>query len=285
MRNSTQYKKNVIEFSKMQGLGNDFMVIDAVTQNIFLSPDQIKKLARRHYGVGFDQLLLIEPPFDPELDFHYRIFNSDGCEVSQCGNGARCFARFVQQKGLTNKRQIKVSTNATKMTLELEKDGKVTVNMGKPNFEPKSLPFKANQIETTYVLRVKDQTVFCSVVSLGNPHCVIEVDDIRKANVGEIGAALNQHERFPEGVNVGFMQIVRPNFVKLRVYERGVKETRACGSGACAAAAVGQMQGKLANKVKVELSNGYLMVETKPGSADILMTGPAQHVFDGQIQL
>lgn len=275
--------KILMHFSKMHGLGNDFMVIDAVTQNIYLSPDQIRKLARRHYGIGFDQLLLVEPPFDPDFDFHYRIFNSDGTEVGQCGNGARCFARFVSQKGLTNKHKIKVTTSQSKMTLKLEHDGKVTVNMGKPQWDPALIPFKAKQFEKTYILRVQDQTVFCSAVSLGNPHCVIQVEDIDKAPVAELGKALNQHERFPEGVNVGFVQIIRPDLVKLRVYERGAKETRACGSGACAAVTVGQKLGLLKNKVRVELTNGYLSIYSKGYEHPLYMTGPAQHIFDGQV--
>ena len=272
-------------FSKMHGLGNDFMVIDGVSQNVFLSPEQIKRLARRNYGVGFDQLLLVEPPYDPDLDFHYRIFNADGSEVPQCGNGARCFARFVSMKGLTNKSTIKVSTFSGKLSLKVERDGKVTVNMGSPIWEPKKIPFQAQKREKTYVLRIDDETIFCSVVSLGNPHCVIEVDDVNTAQVEKIGEALMNYERFPEGVNVGFMQVVRPDLIKLRVYERGSKETQACGSGACAAVVVGQELGRLKNKVRVDLKGGFLFVSSQGNDKPVYMTGPAHHVFDGKIKI
>ena len=274
-----------IQFSKMHGLGNDFVVIDNVTQNIFFSKDKIRQLADRNFGIGFDQMLMVEPPYDPEQDFHYRIFNADGSEVSQCGNGARCFARFVKMKGLTNRNKIVVSTKAGRMVLYLEKDGQVTVNMGKPKFEPAQVPIKANKEEGTYLIRSEDKTLFCGAVSIGNPHCVMEVEDIGTAEVETLGPILEQHERFPEGVNVGFMQILNPGHIKLRVFERGAGETLACGSGACAAVAIGQIQGKLGKEVKVELPGGKLRIRWQGKDNVLKMTGPAEHVFDGYINL
>ncbi len=274
-----------IQFSKMHGLGNDFMVVDNVTQNAFFSKEKIQQLADRNFGIGFDQLLMVEPPYDPEQDFHYRIFNADGSEVAQCGNGARCFARFVKQKGLINRNKIVVSTKAGKMVLYLEKDGQVTVNMGKPEFEPAKVPLKANKQENFYIIRDGDQTLFCGAVSLGNPHCVMEVDDVTTAPVLTVGPQLERHERFPEGVNVGFMQVLSDSHIKLRVFERGAGETLACGSGACAAVAIGQIQGKLGKDVRVDLPGGNLRVRWPGGDAPLKMTGPAEHIYDGQITL
>ena len=269
----------------MHGLGNDFMVIDNVTQNVFISKDQIRKLADRNFGIGFDQLLMVEAPYDPDLDFHYRIFNADGHEVEQCGNGARCFARFVRMKGLTNRHRIQVSTKAGNITLHNEKDGKVRVNMGQPKFDPAKVPFKATKRETTYILREGEHTIFCGVVSMGNPHCVLEVDDIDSDQITELGPLLECHERFPKKANIGFMQIISPEHIKLRVWERGAGETLACGSGACAAVVVGIMQKKLANQVKVELPGGELTIQWQGEGHSVKMTGPADHVFDGQIAL
>ncbi|AZQ12237.1 diaminopimelate epimerase [Shewanella khirikhana] len=275
----------MIHFTKMHGLGNDFMVVDGVTQNVFFSPEQIRRLADRNFGIGFDQLLLVEPPYDPDLDFHYRIFNADGSEVEQCGNGARCFARFVRNKGLTQKHKIKVSTSAGKMTLRLERDGGVTVNMGVPILDPAQIPFKAKKFEKTYLLQSAQQTFLCGAVSMGNPHVVLEVDNITEAPVADVGAQLTRHERFPKGVNVGFMQVVSSEHIKLRVYERGAAETLACGSGACAAAVVGQLQGKLGKRVRVDLPGGSLTINWEGEGKPLWMTGPAQQVYDGQIQL
>ncbi|CAM3909338.1 diaminopimelate epimerase [Vibrio aquimaris] len=270
-------------FSKMHGLGNDFMVVDCITQNIFFSPDLIRRLADRHTGVGFDQLLVVEAPYDPETDFHYRIFNADGSEVEQCGNGARCFARFVRMKGLTNKFSISVSTKKGKMILNIEDDDQVTVNMGVPEFEPSKIPFKAKQVEKTYILRADEHTLFCGAVSMGNPHVVTVVDDIQTADVDNLGPLLESHERFPERVNAGFMQIVSRNEVNLRVYERGAGETQACGSGACGAVAVGIVQSSLDETVKVNLPGGSLKISWKGPGKPLFMTGPACHVFDGQL--
>ncbi|MBT1451732.1 diaminopimelate epimerase [Glaciecola sp. XM2] len=277
--------RQTVQFSKMHGLGNDFVVIDNVTQNVFFSKEKIQRLADRNFGIGFDQLLLVEPPYDPEQDFHYRIFNADGSEVSQCGNGARCFARFVKLKGLINRNKIVVSTKSGRMVLYLEKEGQVTVNMGRPIFEPSQIPFKANKQENTYIIRHEDATYFCGVVSMGNPHCVIEVDDVDTADVSGIGSVLGQHERFVEGVNVGFMQIINEGHIRLRVYERGSGETLACGSGACAAVALGQMQGKLKEEVRVDLPGGSLTIKWPGGDTVLKMTGPAEHIYDGQIPL
>ncbi|KGY11024.1 diaminopimelate epimerase [Vibrio tubiashii] len=270
-------------FSKMHGLGNDFMVVDCITQNIFFSPELIRRLADRHTGVGFDQLLVVEAPYDPETDFHYRIFNADGSEVEQCGNGARCFARFVRMKGLTNKYSISVSTKKGKMVLNMEEDDQVTVNMGVPEFEPNKIPFKAKQTEKTYILRADDKTLFCGAVSMGNPHVVTVVDDVATADVDNLGPLLESHERFPERVNAGFMQVLNRREVNLRVYERGAGETQACGSGACGAVAVGIVQGLLDDKVVVNLPGGSLKIAWQGPGKPLYMTGPATHVFDGQL--
>lgn len=274
-----------MQFSKMHGLGNDFVVVDAITQNLYFSPETIKRLADRHRGIGFDQMLIVEPPYDPDLDFHYRIFNADGSEVCQCGNGARCFARFVSLKGLTNKTEIAVSTANGKMLLSLKENGMVKVNMGEPIWEPAKIPFTANKFEKNYILRTAIQTVLCGAVSMGNPHCVVQVEDIQTANVEKLGPLLENHERFPERVNAGFMQILNRQHIKLRVYERGAGETQACGSGACAAVSVGIMQGVLDQKVTVDLPGGSLIIEWEGVGKSLFMTGDATHVYDGVIKL
>ena len=273
-----------IYFSKMQGLGNDFMVIDNITQNVFLSKHAIQRLANRNFGIGFDQLLLVEPPYDPDLDFHYRIFNADGSEVEQCGNGARCFARFVKLKGLTPKRVINVSTMKGNIQLKIEADSNITVDMGKPILVPNQIPFVAKKEEKTYILRVEEYTVICGVVSMGNPHCVVLVDDIDKAPVDTLGPLLENHERFPNKVNVGFMQVISRDHAKLRVWERGVGETLACGTGACAAAVVGQLQGKLNTHCTIDLPGGKLRFFWQTGQS-VRMTGAAEFVFDGSIHV
>lgn len=274
-----------MQFSKMHGLGNDFMVIDGITQSVFLTDELIRKLADRHRGVGFDQLLLVEAPYDPDLDFHYRIFNADGSEVSQCGNGARCFARFVSLKGLTDKQDIRVSTANGKMVLSLQEDGQVRVNMGKPIWEPAKVPFIANKFEKNYLLRTELQTAICGVVSMGNPHAVLQVENVQTAPVNELGPLLENHERFPERANIGFMQVVNRHHIKLRVFERGAGETQACGSGACAAAAVGIMQGALDSPVRVDLPGGTLMIEWQGEGSPLYMTGDAERVYDGFLKL
>ncbi|BBI92365.1 diaminopimelate epimerase [Serratia symbiotica str. Tucson] len=274
-----------MQFAKMHGLGNDFMVVDAITQNVYFSPELIRRLSDRHLGIGFDQLLVVEPPYDPELDFHYRIFNADGSEVSQCGNGARCFARFVQLKGLTNKCELRVSTQSGRMVLNVTGNDQVCVNMGEPNFDPQAVPFRATKAEKTYIMRAAEHTVLCGIVSMGNPHCVLQVDDVNTAKVALLGPVLEGHERFPERANIGFMQIVSREHIKLRVYERGSGETQACGSGACAAVAVGIQQELLSEEVRVELPGGSLHIRWKGPGSPLFMTGPATHVYDGFIHL
>lgn len=272
-------------FSKMHGLGNDFMVVDALTQNVFFTPETIKRLGNRHYGVGFDQLLVIEPPYDPDIDFHYRIFNADGTEVEQCGNGARCFARFVSMKKLTDKKDIYVSTMKGNLHLQLLDNDQIRVNMGEPIWQPNKIPFIANKFEKNYILRTSIQTVLCGVVSMGNPHCVLQVKQLADMDINPLGRLLERHERFPEKVNVGFMEILNRRHINLRVYERGVGETFACGSGACAAVAVGIMQGLLDSQVQVNLPGGKLMIEWQGEGHPLYMTGDATHVYDGNIRL
>ena len=275
----------MIQFSKMHGLGNDFMVVAGNTQMVFFSPELIRRLSDRHFGIGFDQLLLVEPPYDPEQDFHYRIFNADGSEVQQCGNGARCFARFVRLKGLTNKDRIAVSTMSGRIVLQVEQDGQITVNMGVPEFEPGKVPFRAQKAEKTYLLRVAEQTVMCGVVSMGNPHCVLNVESVKTAPVETLGPLLESFDRFPERVNVGFMEVVSAGEIRLRVFERGAGETMACGTGACAAAVIGMHQGKLRERVKVQLPGGTLQIAWQGPGTPVFMTGPAEHVFDGELEL
>lgn len=274
-----------MNFSKMHGLGNDFMVIDGITQNIHLSPETIKKLANRHTGIGFDQLLLVEPPYSPDTDFHYRIFNADGSEVEQCGNGARCFARFVRMKGLTKKNVLKVSTQKGIIILTVNADETIRVNMGEPIFDPNKVPFKAIKEEKTYIIRAQEQTVLCGVASMGNPHCVIQVDNVLTAQVTTLGPLLENHERFPEKANIGFMQVIDQDNINLRVFERGVGETQACGTGACAAVSVGIKQGILGKKVNVNLPGGRLIIEWNGTGSALFMTGSATHVYDGFIAL
>lgn len=275
-----------LKFTKMQGIGNDFMVVDAIRQKVFFSTELIKRLADRHFGVGFDQLLVVEPPYDPDLDFHYRIFNADGSEVQMCGNGARCFAQFVLTHNLTAKREIKVSTMSGVLTLIVNKDDSVTVNMGSPIFEPNKIPFIAEEVAQSYALSLADGRVLqVGAVSMGNPHVVVKVDELSDDIVATLGPILECHERFPQKVNVGFMQVINQHEINLRVYERGCGETLACGSGACAACVVGINQGLLNTKVKVNLKGGSLTVDYKGGSSNVMMTGPAVCVFEGSIEV
>jgi diaminopimelate epimerase len=273
----------MIKFTKMQGAGNDFMVIDGVTQSISLSTDMIKKLAHRQFGIGFDQLLLVEP--SAIADFKYRIFNADGSEVSQCGNGARCFVRFVVDQGLTNKREISVETASGIITPRLEERGLVTVNMGAPRFNPDSIPFIAESVENSYTLEVDNQALDISAVSMGNPHAVLVVDDVETAPVLPLGSAIEYHPRFPERVNVGFMQIIDEHHIKLRVFERGSGETLACGTGACAAAVAGMQLGRLSSPVSVSARGGELSIAWQGTDTPVMMTGPAVTVFTGEIDL
>jgi diaminopimelate epimerase len=275
----------VVNFTKMHGLGNDFMVVDMISHHAHLRPEQIRRLADRHLGIGFDQLLLVEPPSKPSVDFRYRIFNADGSEVEQCGNGARCFAVFVKEKKLTNKDCIQVETMKGDIELNLTEEGRVLVNMGEPLFEPKKIPFLAEKANSSYSVMVDQDEVQLSVVSMGNPHAVIQVDDTKEAEVDRIGPLIEAHSKFPEKVNVGFMEIVHKRFIKLRVFERGVGETMACGTGACAAVAAGIDQNLLESPVEVKLPGGNLKIEWQGAGFPLFMEGPAVSVFEGKIRI
>ncbi len=275
----------LLKFTKMHGLGNDFIVIDAIHQDVALSAEQIRFLADRHFGVGCDQVLLVEPPQSKDAEFRYRIFNHDGGEVEQCGNGARCFAQFVREQGLSDEDTVVVETQAGLIRLTTEADGQITVNMGVPRFEPRDLPFTAEQEAMSYALEVDGKQVHIGAVSIGNPHAVIVVDDVQTAPVLTMGPLIERHPRFPNRVNAGFMRIVNDQHIQLRVFERGVGETLACGTGACAAVVVGRKRGVLAQRVQVELRGGSLNIAWRGGDDPVLMTGPATTVFAGEIEL
>lgn len=274
-----------LKFSKMHGLGNDFVVLDGVRQPLALKPEQVRYLADRHFGVGCDQLLLVEKPGRDDVDFRYRIFNADGGEVEQCGNGARCFVRFVHEQGLTDKREIRVETMKGVISPRLEGDGNVTVDMGVPRFLPAEIPFLHDDDTIVYNLDVADETLEISVVSMGNPHAVQVVGSVDTAAVGEHGPLIESHPRFPQRVNAGFMQIVDKHAIKLRVYERGAGETLACGTGACAAAVAGIRRGLLESPVRVTTRGGDLNIAWGGEGRPVLMTGPAVTVFSGEIEL
>lgn len=275
-----------LQFTKMHGIGNDFVVLDGINQSVDLNREQLRHLADRHFGVGCDQILLVEASGNPDVDFRYRIFNADGSEVEQCGNGARCFARFVLDKGLTNKKAIAVETSSGIIVLTVEKDGQVTVDMGIPEFEPAALPLLAEQRQPIYTLDVNGHgAIEIGAVSMGNPHAVLLVDAIGTADVETIGPALECHLHFPNRVNVGFMEIVDPDHIMLRVFERGAGETLACGTGACAAVAVGRQWGRLSDKVRVSLPGGDLSIRWKGQGKHLFMTGPAATVFEGSIEI
>lgn len=274
-----------LKFTKMHGLGNDFVVLDGVRQSVSLTPEQLRYLGDRHFGVGCDQILLVEKPTRPEADFRYRIFNADGGEVEQCGNGARCFARFVHDQGLTDQREIRVETQKGIIAPRLEGDGNVTVDMGEPRFLPAEIPFLHDDDVVIYNLDVADETLEISVVSMGNPHAVQVVADVEAAPVGAHGPLIENHERFPQRVNAGFMQIVDRHTIKLRVYERGAGETLACGTGACAAAVAGIRRGELESPVRVQTRGGELTIAWGGEGRPVLMTGPAVTVFTGEIEL
>ncbi|QPK62211.1 diaminopimelate epimerase [Methylomonas sp. LL1] len=273
-----------INFTKMQGLGNDFVVIDAINQAIALTAEQIRFIADRHFGVGCDQLLLVERPVRENADFKYRIFNADGGEVAQCGNGARCFARFVRDKKLTDKSEVVVDTDAGQLLLRFDAEGLITVNMGIPKHAPAQIPLLMKEESLLYHVEIGGTPVNFAAVSMGNPHAVIQVEDVRQAPVETIGAQLEQHKLFPQRVNVGFMEVLSRREIQLRVYERGAAETLACGSGACAAVVAGIEQGLLDDKVGVSLPGGHLMIEWAGRGHPVLMTGPAVSVYEGQIQ-
>lgn len=274
-----------IRFSKMHGIGNDFIVIDAVNQSIQLRREQIQQLSDRHFGIGCDQVLLVESSYLNGVDFRYRIFNADGGEVEQCGNGARCFVRYVRLKGLTQKTEIQVETAAGVIALSEEAGGLVRVNMGQPDFEPHALPFIAEANALHYPLVLDGQMLDVAAVSMGNPHAVMTVDDVNSAPVAELGPLLESHPRFPKRVNAGFMQIIDTHNIRLRVYERGAGETLACGTGACAAVACGIRQGLLQSPVDVHMRGGMLKIAWAGEAEPVWMTGPAELVFDGEISI
>lgn len=274
-----------LQFTKMQGLGNDFIMIDAINQKLDISSAQARHLANRKQGVGCDQILMVQPARQSGVDFNYRILNADGGEVEQCGNGARCFAIFVRDKGLTDKATIRVQTKGSLMTLCVETDNKVTVNMGVPVFEPERIPLIAGKQNDTYDIDLDGTTVNIAALALGNPHAVQIVDNVDNALVDEQGPLIESHPRFPNRVNAGFMQIIDRDRIRVRVYERGVGETLACGSGACAAVVAGKTRGLLDDEVEVLLRGGSLTVRWAGSGQPVFMTGAATKVFDGEIDL
>jgi diaminopimelate epimerase len=274
-----------LKFSKMHGLGNDFMVIDGVRQRVELSPDRIRQLGDRHFGIGFDQLLLIEAPTSVDNDFRYRIYNNDGGEVEQCGNGARCFARFVAEQRLSERSVLRVETARGVIMPELIGDGEVRVDMGAPWLAAADIPFLAENDAVVHRLTANGLTVEITAVSMGNPHAVLEVDDVETAPVETVAKALQADQRFPDGVNVGFMQYLGRGEIRLRVYERGAGETLACGTGACAAVVAGILRGRLDSRVRVHTHGGDLSVEWAGIGQPVMMTGPAVTVFSGEIDV
>ena len=274
-----------LKFSKMHGLGNDFVVLDGITQKLDLSTKQLRLLADRHFGIGCDQILLIEKPTRSDADFRYRIFNSDGGEVEQCGNGARCFVRYVHDHGLSDKTEIRVETVSCIIVPRLEADGSVTVNMGVPRFEPKDIPFLTDHRAPVYLLSLADKIIEISALSMGNPHAVQVVDEMDTAPVASDGPQIEHHASFPQRVNAGFMQVLGRGHIKLRVYERSVGETLACGSGACAAVVAGIQRGLLDPAVRVTTHGGDLLIRWAGEGQPVLMTGPAVEVFEGVIEL
>ena len=272
-----------VDFTKMQSLGNDFVVLDGVSQRLEISPEVARKLADRHYGVGCDQVLVAEP--GEFADFRFRIFNQDGSEVEQCGNGARCMAWFLRQRGLSDKSQISVQTLKSRMMLTINENGDVTVEMGVPEFDPFKIPFQAKEKSLNYPLKLPSRTVNIAALAIGNPHAVVEVDSVERAQVELLGPQIESHPRFPERVNAGFMEIFSPQHIGLRVYERGVGETLGCGSGACAAVAAGIGAGKLDAIVKVDLPGGSATVNWAGPGQPVYLSGPAHTVFSGEISL
>ncbi|TWI57527.1 diaminopimelate epimerase [Pseudomonas duriflava] len=275
----------LLRFTKMHGLGNDFMVLDLISQHAHIQPKHARQWGDRHTGIGFDQLLIVETPSNPDVDFRYRIFNADGSEVEQCGNGARCFARFVFDKRLTVKKTIKVETKGGIIELRLRNDNQVTVDMGAPRLTPKQIPFEADSEAISYPVQVEGRTVELAAVSMGNPHGVLRVDNVDTAPVHELGPKLEHHMRFPNRANIGFLQIIDEHRARLRVWERGAGETQACGTGACAAVVAGIRQGWLQSPVQIELPGGQLDIEWAGPGKPVLMTGPAVRVYEGQVRL
>lgn len=272
-------------FTKMQGLGNDFVVFDGVTRPVSLTPDKIRRLADRRFGVGCDQVLLVEPATSGGADFRYRIFNADGTEVEQCGNGARCVARFVHDRGLAAGREVIFETLAGPVRTRLQDDGRVSVEMGAPRLDPAQVPFEAPRPQLVYDLEVNGEVVAVSVLSMGNPHAVQLVPDVQAAAVHAQGPKIERHRRFPKRANVGYMQVVDRRRIRLRVWERGVGETLACGTGACAAVVAGRLRGLLDDTVEVHLPGGVLAVSWAGEGNPVWLTGPAETVFEGTIDL
>ena len=274
-----------LHFTKMHGLGNDFVVFDGISQRVALTPEQCRRIADRHFGVGCDQILLVEKPSRDDADFRYRIFNADGGEVEQCGNGARCFVRFVHDHGLTDKTSIRVETASGIIEPRLLDHGLVRVNMGVPRFAPAEIPFAADAEALSYPLKVGQHIIEVAVLSMGNPHAVLKVNDLDSAPVDILGPAIESHSRFPQRVNAGFMQVLTRHDIRLRVYERGAGETLACGTGACAAAVAGIRQGWLTSPVSVHTQGGDLVIEWAGDGHAVHMTGPAETVFEGELEL
>ena len=276
----------LLRFTKMHGLGNDFMVIDAISQKVRMRPDLVKELADRNFGIGFDQMLLVEPPTEPTMDFRYRIYNADGSEVEHCGNGARCFARFVRDKGLIMRDEMQVETARGKAILSIKGRDQVEVDMGAPELRPLEVPTTYTEQATTYTTQLADGTeVEFGAVSMGNPHAVLVVDSVANAPVESWGPELESHSVFPNRANIGFMEVISPSEVRLRVYERGAGETQACGTGACAAVVSGRLRGLLDQRVTVHLPGGDLEIEWAGEGHSVMMTGPVATVYEGQIYL
>ena len=274
-----------LKFSKMHGLGNDFVVFDGVRQSVSLTPEQLRFLGHRNFGVGCDQILLVEKSDKPGVDFRYRIFNADGGEVEQCGNGARCFVRFVHDQGLTDKREIRVETMRGEIRPRLEADDSITVDMGVPVFAPEKIPFVSPNDDLVQALMVGDTEVAITAVSMGNPHAVQVVADVDTAPVATQGPQIELHPRFPQRVNAGFMQVTSRHAIRLRVFERGAGETLACGTGACAAVVTGISRGLLDSPVRVATHGGELTIAWDGKGSSVLMSGPAVTVFTGEIEL
>ena len=274
-----------LAFTKMHGAGNDFVVIDGVTQAVNLNTNQLRRLADRHRGIGCDQILMVTPPDSPDADFRYHVFNADGSRAGQCGNGARCVGRFLREKRLTRQREILLQTDDDSLALSLTEDGRVFAGLGAPRFAPAEVPFQADETQDQYTLNVQGQSLSIGALSMGNPHAILMVDDCDAAPVSTLGPLLEAHERFPERVNVGFMQIQSREEVKLRVFERGVGETDACGSGACAAAVHGMKLGLLDDAVSVNLPGGKLSVSWPSMGDRVWLGGPTATVFNGTVTL
>jgi diaminopimelate epimerase len=275
----------LLRFTKMHGLGNDFMVVDLISQYAHIQPRHVKQWGDRHTGIGFDQLLLVEAPQSPDVDFRYRIFNADGSEVEQCGNGARCFARFVLDKRLTVKKNIRVETKGGIIELKVVADNQITVDMGPPRLRPEEIPFQADTQALSYAVEVDGQAYELAVVSMGNPHAVLRVEQVDSAPVQRLGAKLELHSRFPQRVNVGFLQVCDRQHGRLRVWERGAGETQACGTGACAAAVAAIRQGWMDSPLELELPGGSLSIQWSGPGHPVSMSGPAVRIYEGQVRL